>query len=307
MLLTLLSLVGLAAAVQPAAAQASSTAGLINELNLKLLYIAVPITLVVEAVLIYTVIKYRNNDDPKPTKENRNLEITWTIATAIVLLFVGVASYGVLANPNVTAGPENADGPDEGDVVVRAEAYQWNWAMSYPEEGNFTSGTEIVIPVDTEVYIRVTSRDVIHSFHVPELGLKQDAMPGSVHTLKTVAYEKGTYQGYCAEYCGVAHSQMYFTVKVVSQEEYEQFVAENQEGGGGGGQGTATPSNGTQTPSGNATATATTTGTASGGSQTTATVTETGQSTSTGTGTSTPSNESTGTPTGSPTATQTQT
>ena len=227
-LVTLLSAVAVALVADPVAAQASTTSGLINELNRNLLYVAIPITIVTQAILIYTVIRFRNSDEAKPTKENRRLEITWTIATAIVLLFVGVASYGVLANPNVTYVEGVSDGPGEGDVVVEAEAYQWGWNMYYPEEGNFSTNAEIVIPKDTDVYFRVTSTDVIHGFAVPELGLKQDAMPGATNTIKTVANEEGEYQGYCTEYCGVAHSQMYFTVEVVSQEEYDQWVSEQQ-------------------------------------------------------------------------------
>jgi cytochrome c oxidase subunit 2 len=216
----------------PVAAQSSASEALINGLNGKLLYVAIPITILVEGILIYTVVKFRNNDEASPTQENRRLEITWTIATAIVLLFVGVASYGVLADQSVSYQPqaENAAGePVEGDpVVVRAEAYQWGWEMSYPEDGNFTTGTEIVVPVDRPIEIRVTSRDVIHGFHAPDLGLKQDAMPGQVNSIRTVAYETGTYQGYCTEYCGVAHSQMYFSVEVVSQEEYQQWLDDQQ-------------------------------------------------------------------------------
>ncbi|WP_152040418.1 cytochrome c oxidase subunit II [Salinigranum salinum] len=237
-LVALLSTLALALAADPVAAQASASAGLINELNGKLLYVAIPITIITEAILIYTVIRFRNSDEPQATKENRRLEITWTVATAAVLLFVGVASYGVLANPNITYTPQMDDGPGEGDVVVEAEAFQWGWNMGYPEEGNATAPTvdgspQIVIPKDTDVYFRITSTDVIHGFAVPELGLKQDAMPGSENTIKTVAYEEGTYQGYCTEYCGVAHSQMYFTVKVVSQEEYQQFLDEQQSSSSG--------------------------------------------------------------------------
>lgn len=229
-LASLLSLVAVALAAEPVAAQASATSGLINELNGKLLYIAIPITLLVEVILLYTVIKFRNNDDPKPTRENRRLEITWTIATAVILLFVGVASYGVLANENVTY--QGNDVSADGDaVVVEAEAFQWGWEMRYPEEGNFTTSTEIVIPKDRTVYFRVTSRDVIHAFHVPKLGLKQDAVPGSANTIQTVAYEEGKYQGYCAEYCGVAHSQMLFNVTVVSDDEYQEWVDQQQSGG----------------------------------------------------------------------------
>jgi cytochrome c oxidase subunit 2 len=236
-LVSLFSVLVMALVADPVAAQPSATAELINELNAKLLYIAIPITVLVEVILIYTVVKFRKNDNPLPTKENRRLEITWTIATAIILLFVGVASYGVLANENVTyTGPVVDDPPEEAQgepVVVRAEAFQWGWEMSYPEEGNFTTGTRIVVPEDRPVYIRITSRDVIHGFHVPEMALKQDAMPGSMNTIKTVPYEKGEYQGYCTEYCGVAHSQMYFTVEVVSEEEYQNFLDEQKNSSGG--------------------------------------------------------------------------
>ncbi|MFB6089834.1 MAG: cytochrome c oxidase subunit II [Halobellus sp.] len=231
-LVSLLAVVVAGLVADPVAAQTSASAELIHGLNGKLLTIAIPVTILVEAILIYTVVKFRKNDDPAPTQENRRLEITWTIATAVILLFVGVASYGVLANENVAYQPqaENAAGDTiEGDpVVVRAEAYQWGWEMSYPEAGNFSTGTKIVVPVDRPVLIRITSRDVIHGFHVPELALKQDAFPGQVNTIKTVPYETGTYQGYCTEYCGVAHSQMYFTVEVVSQEEYQQWLDKQQ-------------------------------------------------------------------------------
>ena len=235
--LALVSLFGVAAialVADPVAAQTSTTAGLINELNNKLLIAAIPITILTEVVLVYTVWKYRNNDDPKPTKENRRLEISWTIATAIVLLFVGVASYGVMANEDVTFQQgKDPIAPDEGDVVVDVEAYQWGWEMSYPQHGGFTSprgetGPQIVVPNDQDVYFNITTRDVLHSFAVPELGLKQDAVPGQPNVIKTHTNEVGTYQGYCAEFCGVSHSQMYFEVKVVPQDEYEQFVEEQQ-------------------------------------------------------------------------------
>ena len=226
-LVSVLAAVVVGLAADPVAAQSSASAELINGLNEKLLWVAIPITLLVEGILVYTVVKFRNNDEPSPTEENRRLEITWTIATALILLFVGVASYGVLANENV-AGPQVQEAGDEDPVVVQAEAYQWGWEMSYPEAGNFTTGTEIVVPADRQVRFRITSRDVIHGFHAPKLGLKQDAMPGQVNTISTVPYEEGTYQGYCSEYCGVSHSQMYFSIEVVSEEEYQDWLDEQQ-------------------------------------------------------------------------------
>jgi cytochrome c oxidase subunit 2 len=244
-LISALSAALLAFAVEPVAAQ-STTIDLINGLNERLLLIGVPITILVEVILIYTVFKFRNNDDPKPTRENRRLEITWTVATAIILLFVGVASYGVLANPNVTYMADQEVAPNDDDVVVKATAFQWGWNMTYPEEGGFSTGTEIVIPADQDVYFVITSNDVIHGFAVPELGLKQDALPGQENVIKTVPTEPGTYQGYCTEYCGVAHSQMYFTVEVLPQDQYDQWVQEQQASGNS--------SSGNASASGNATA-----------------------------------------------------
>ncbi|SHG80503.1 cytochrome c oxidase subunit II [Halobaculum gomorrense] len=237
----LVGLVGLALFATPVAAQPSTTAGLINSLNGKLLYVAVPVTLFVEIMLIYAVLKFRNNDEPAPTRENRRLEVTWTVATAIILLFVGVASYGVLANPDVTyTGAEEIE-PSEGDVHVKTVAYQWNWRMNY-QTANITEltaddidtavvpqaegveGPVIVVPQGQDLYFTTASEDVIHGFSVPALGLKQDAIPGQTNTIKTVAKETGVYQGYCTEYCGVAHSKMYFTVIVVDQGTYDEFV-----------------------------------------------------------------------------------
>jgi cytochrome c oxidase subunit 2 len=226
-------------AVEPVAAQ-SASADLINELNEKLLIVAIPITVLVEGILIYTILRFRNTDEAKPTRENRRLEITWTVATAIILLFVGVASYGVLANENVTLTQEDAANIPEDAALVEAHAYQWNWNMSYPREGltnvqggdtdlTDTGGPVIVIPSGTDVYFRVTADQVIHGFHVPQLGLKMDAIPGQTNVLKTDDVEPGEYQGYCTEYCGVGHSQMYFTVVVVPQEDYDAFVASGQE------------------------------------------------------------------------------
>ncbi|AZH25249.1 cytochrome c oxidase subunit II [Haloplanus aerogenes] len=235
-LASLLSAVVLSLAADPVVAQPSESAELIYGLNEKLLLVAVPITLLVEGILIYTVYRFKDADEAKPTKENRRLEITWTVATAIILLFVGIASYGVLANENVTfEQDEQQIAPEDDDVVVHMDAFQWGWQASYPQEDVQIASTSptVVIPAGQDVYFNVTSSDVLHAFHVPKLGLKQDAMPGQSNVIKTVATEEGTYQGYCAEFCGVAHSQMYFEIQVVSQEEYQQYLEEQQSGSSG--------------------------------------------------------------------------
>lgn len=225
---TLLGVAGLALFADPVLAYDSTTEALIRSLNTQLLYMAIPITVLVEGILIYTVWKYRKNDDPKPTKENRRLEISWTIATALVLLVVGYASYGVMANEYVSnAKGEYEPEPEAVEVEVVGAKYLWNF--NYEGENVSTTGT-LVLPRGTNVYLNVTSSDWLHSFHVPELGLKQDAIPGQHNTIKTKITETGTYQLYCAEYCGVGHSKMLGEVRVVSQQEYQQWLEEQKSG-----------------------------------------------------------------------------
>lgn len=220
--------VSIVASPVAAAGADSTTEALIQSLNRQLLYIALPITILVEGILIYTVWRFRNNDDPKPTRENRRLEITWTVATAIILLFVGVASYQVLAQPAVTATPQVTDSDQGNATEVIVTGQQFSWTFEYPEE-NVTSQGTLVIPANQTVSLNITSNDVIHSVHIPELGLKQDAVPGQYNRLRTTPTSQGTYQLYCAEYCGVGHSQMTATVKVVSYNEYQQWLEEQKQ------------------------------------------------------------------------------
>ncbi|WP_137283231.1 cytochrome c oxidase subunit II [Halorussus salinisoli] len=223
---TLLGIAALALFADPALAYESTTEELIQSLNTQLLYMAIPITVLVEGILIYTVWKYRKNDDPQPTKENRRLEISWTIATALVLLVVGYASYGVMANEYVS----NAQGelePSEDAVEVEVVGQKYLWNYNYQGENVSSTGT-LVLPKGQNVYLNITSTDWLHAFHVPELGLKQDAIPGSHNTIKTKLTEEGTYQLYCAEYCGVGHSKMLGEVEVVSQQEYQDWLDEQQ-------------------------------------------------------------------------------
>ncbi|MFB6269860.1 MAG: cytochrome c oxidase subunit II [Halobacterium sp.] len=229
----------LAAFVDPvAAAQYQSvTEQLIRDLNSMLLAAALPITLLVEGILVYTVWKFRSNDEAKPTKENRRLEITWTVATAVVLLFVGVAAYGVMGANTVTATQADAQAAmaEDDTVVVDAVGVQWYWNYNYPEENlTVSSGTAIgdvdvgnqpmVVPEDTKLVIRTQSKDVIHAFHAPEIGLKADAVPGQTNYIITNITEKGTYQLYCAEFCGQGHSEMLGKIVVVEEDKYQEWV-----------------------------------------------------------------------------------
>jgi cytochrome c oxidase subunit 2 len=224
----------LALAVEPATAQVSSseTSRLIWDLNMNLLYIAVPITVLVEGILIYTVWRFRNNEDPLPTMENRRLEITWTIATAIILLVVGIASYQVMAEPYVAATGEQELDTDEDPAEVEVVAQRYSWTFHYNDTGTgeerVSSSNTLVVPADRPVTLHVTSSDWIHAFHAPGLGLKADALPGHHNMIRTKISETGTYQLYCAEYCGVGHSEMLGQIEVVPEDEYESWLDEQQ-------------------------------------------------------------------------------
>src|SRR6056297_1291757 len=246
----------LAFAAEPVAAQpsASTTVEQIWNLNMNLLYVAIPITVLVEGILIYTVWRFRNQEEPLPTMENRRLEITWTVATAVILLFVGVASYQVLASPFVTAeSTSQADIQTEDVEHIEVQAYRYGWSFyyngsSFNDTTAVTTSGDLRVPANQEVRLRITSRDWLHAFHVPSLGLKADAFPGQYNQLRTIPTEPGTYQLYCAEYCGSGHSQMLGTVQVMPQDEYDQWLSEQQAAAESGGETNATAANATATP-----------------------------------------------------------
>jgi cytochrome c oxidase subunit 2 len=177
----------------------STTEELIFGLNTELLIVAIPITVLTEGILIYTVWRFSRADEAKETKENRRLEITWTVATAIVLLFVGLSAYTVLGQPAVTS--QAGEEPGEGDTEIHVEGQTWAWNVHY-DDYNVTTTNTIYMQEGQKTYINVTGDEWLHALHVPALGLKQDAVPGEHHTIQTTPLESGTYQGYCAEYCG---------------------------------------------------------------------------------------------------------
>ncbi len=202
----------------------------INQLNSQLLYVALPLTLFVELILVYAVVRFRNNDNPQPTTEDPALEITWTVATAIILLFVGFAAYTVLTNPYITpdqaAASSNqkllADAPNDA-VEVEVVAYQWGWHFEY-HGTNVTSENKLVIPAHRQVYLRMTSKDVIHSFYVPQLGVKQDIFPHRYRAIRTKATKTGQYRAYCTEFCGAGHARMWANVSVVKPAAYQRWL-----------------------------------------------------------------------------------
>jgi cytochrome c oxidase subunit 2 len=181
----------------------------IYDLQLELFIISGVVGLIVFAAIGYAIWKFRDRgqDIPEQSHGNPKLEILLTILPAIILAVVAV--------PSVSAVFDLAD--QQNDCVINVTGQQWWWEYDYVKgsvcggvtitESIVTSG-ELVFPADTDVLLRITSRDVIHSYWIPALNGKRDAVPGRLHTLRMQANQPGLYTGQCTEFCGLSHARM---------------------------------------------------------------------------------------------------
>lgn len=190
----------------------------IDSLYRTIFWIAVGVFVVVEGLLIYVLIRYR----ARPGGEARHvhgstaLEIAWTLAPAVVLVFIAVPTMQTIFR---------VDGRvPEGALEVEVVGHQWWWEFKYPELG-ITTANELHVPQDRPVALTMTSADVIHSFWVPRLGGKRDLMPGRATRLVFTASAGGRFLGQCAEFCGESHSNMRLHVVVDSSLGFERWVA----------------------------------------------------------------------------------
>ncbi len=164
---------------------------------------------------------------PKQIEGNRRLEIGWTLAPAIVLGVVFIISARVLGIISYQPATYSVRGIDPPPVHVRIVGHQWWWQVEYPDLHIMTAN-EIHVPVNTVIDIDLESVDVIHSFWVPQLAGKIDAIPGHVNHTWFVATQTGTFKGQCAEYCGIEHADMRLGVIVDSSDQYQAWVSTQQ-------------------------------------------------------------------------------
>jgi cytochrome c oxidase subunit 2 len=200
----------------PAGASAQSV--LIDRLFRLLMGIATVVFLLVEGALLYAVLRFRR----KPGQEgegrafhgNNALEIVWTVIPAIIVTAIGIYSYQVL-----TRIEEKQVDP----LVVQVIGRQFSWEFIYPESGVRTS--VLHLPVDQPVLFQIESRDVIHSFWVPEFRIKRDATPGQIDDLVITPIHVGRFPIRCAELCGPGHAAMTSEVLVEPVEDFEAWLA----------------------------------------------------------------------------------
>lgn len=176
---------------------------------------------VVMVFMLYAVVVFRRKEGDEGEGEhfegNTLLEIAWTVAPIALVLIFAVIGWQVLGD--VTQASED-------EIEVRVTGAQWNWTFEYPELNGFVS-TELVLEVDQRVKFVMTSKDVNHSFWVPEFRVKQDLVNGRETVVRVTPIEVDEYKLLCSELCGTAHYNMVAPVRVLSAEDYAAWAAEN--------------------------------------------------------------------------------
>ena len=197
------------------------------------------IALLILALLAICIIRFNKRANPTPARwsHNTTIELLWTALPVLILTFIAIFSFKLLFAYAAMPRP---------DLTVKATGYQWYWGYAYPDQkiDEYTSNylpeadakaagepyllaasNPMVVPVGKTVRVLVTGADVIHDFGVPAFGLKMDAVPGRVNATWFRATQIGTYYGQCDQLCGINHAFMPIEIKVVSQPDFDAWVA----------------------------------------------------------------------------------
>jgi cytochrome c oxidase subunit 2 len=181
--------------------------------------ICIVIFAVVAAAILYAVIYFRaapdDDSDGPPIHGHTGLEIAWTIVPTLLVTAIGISSAIVLSND---------DALGKNVLRVNVTAQQFAWSFSYPDSKGLTSAT-LMLPKDRSVLLTFTSKDVIHSFWVPEFGQKEDTVPGIHPTLHITPDRLGTFPVICTELCGLGHATMRTAAIVMSPKAFDKWIA----------------------------------------------------------------------------------
>jgi cytochrome c oxidase subunit 2 len=223
--------------LQPAASQIRRD--VISFHDVILMPIITAIVLLVLVLLITVMVRFNKRANPTPARFSHNtpIEVAWTVIPVLILMFIAIFSFKLLFEEHDIPRP---------DLTVKVTGRQWNWDYEYPDQkiAAYTSTpmseTEaanshapyllastapMIAPVGKVVRVLVTAEDVIHSFSVPAFGVKIDAIPGRLNQTWFKADRTGTFYGQCSQLCGINHAYMPIEVKVVSQPEFDAWVA----------------------------------------------------------------------------------
>ena len=217
-------------------AASESMRDIVNFHDKLLLPIIIAISVFVLFLMVYACIRFRASANPVPSKRTHNVavEVLWTLIPCLILIVMAVPSFKILYKQ---------DSIPKADVTVKAIGYQWYWGYEYPDENIIFDSymiedkdlkenqprllavdNELVVPVNKVVKVLITANDVLHAWALPSFGVKRDAVPGRINETWFKAEEVGTYYGQCSELCGIKHAFMPITVRVVSEEEYQEWL-----------------------------------------------------------------------------------
>ena len=212
----------------------STFGGQIDTLFYVIYYLTTAVFFAVQITLLVFLFRYRDRPGRKATYTHGNttLEIIWTAIPAVILAVLALVSRSTWAEIKETQPPS--------DFVITVEAKQFNWEIAYPgPDGQFNTDDDVVmdndfhVPVNKVVRVQLKSKDVIHSFFVPNFRLKQDAVPGHLIPVWFKATKPGKYEVPCAELCGFGHSGMRGWVYVDTPEAYDAWARDHKVGPAG--------------------------------------------------------------------------
>jgi cytochrome c oxidase subunit 2 len=224
--LTIATLLALAAflpacTASPATIEGGRVQGLYNVF----LIAAAAVFVVVAGLIGWNIVRYRAGADESPpaqTHTNLVLELLWwALPTALVIGLFIVSAVVLNTNDARSANPA---------VRVRVESFQWQWRFTYSGSGVVVTGLagappQLVLPIGQTIDFQLVSDDVVHAFFVPRFLVKRDAVPGVDNHLQVTINQEGTYAGQCAEFCGLLHDQMLFSIRAVSPSEFQAWLA----------------------------------------------------------------------------------
>ncbi len=219
--------------------QYSETGRFADGLHVALIWVMLGISFFVLALLLYVVVRFNKRANPVPSKTSHNtlVEVLWTVVPALILLGIAIPSITLIAK-QYRAPPEDA-------ITIKATGYQWYWGYSYPDNGDFeiisnmlteeeaeaagephqlAVDNRLVVPVGVPIRLQTTGADVIHSFAVPSLWFKLDAVPGRLNERLLQIDEPGVYYGQCSELCGARHAYMPIAVEALPMDRYNAWV-----------------------------------------------------------------------------------
>lgn len=202
--------------------QASDIAPRVDWLHNLITDLSVFFTVAIVGTMLYFAFKYRAKDgldhETPRIEGSHYLEAVWTILPTVICIFVG--AYGIIVFNEVRNVPKDA-------LTINVVGSQWKWNFQYENGKQITS--EAVIPVDTPVRFVITSKDVLHSFFIPEMRVKTDAIQGRYTYVSFKPIRTGDYTVYCTEFCGTDHSAMLAKLRVVPKDEYNRWLADESD------------------------------------------------------------------------------